>query len=397
MKQPLYLNALGVVSPLGIGKSATYKAMMVGDQKNMVQTDKWTPGQPEMVGMIAGNPPSLPSVSLPLRSRNNAFLYQAALEIEPEIRDAISEYGPGRVGVIIGTSNSGVEESEHAMKHLKAAGSFPQSYHFDQQEIGSPSNFLALVYGLGGPVYSVSAACASGGKAFAAAARLINNDMCDAVLVGGADTLCSMTIGGFRSLQALSDDICNPMSRNRDGTNIGEGIALFLMTKRKSAVCFMGAGESSDAHHVSAPEPNGLGAEAAMRQALELSGVGVADIHYLNLHGTATALNDSMEAAAISRLFDETLLLSSIKPMTGHTLGAAGAVEAAMLWLSLENATDKAAVPPHLWDGTRDETIPPVNLAQKGDTVRAGSRLVMMSNSFAFGGSNVSIVLGRED
>jgi len=397
MSEPLYLNALGVISPLGVGKDATYKAMIAGDQSNMVSTDKWTPGQMETVGRIAADPSLLSHIPISLRSRNNAFLYQAALEIEPEIHDAVSKYGAMRVGVIIGTSNSGIEESENAMKHREATGAFPENYHFDQQEIGSPSTFLATKYGLGGPAYSVSAACASGGKAFAAAARLIHNGICDAVLVGGADTLCSMTIGGFRSLQALSDGICNPMSSNRNGTNIGEGIALFLMTKEKSGICFMGAGESSDAHHVSAPEPNGFGAEAAMRQALELSGLTTSDINYLNLHGTATPLNDAMESAAISRVFKEGLPVSSVKPMTGHTLGAAGAVEAAILWLSLTNAADQVAIPPHIWDGEADLDIPPVNLVKKGDTLSLGNRMIMMSNSFAFGGSNVSIILGREN
>lgn len=221
--------------------------------------------------------------------------------------------------------------------------------------------------------------------------------MCDAVIVGGADSLCRMTVRGFRSLQALSDDICNPMSINRCGTNIGEGAALFVMSRRKSAIRFMGSGESSDAHHISAPAPDGSGAEIAMRQALQTSGVDADDISYLNLHGTATPLNDSMEAAAISRIFNNHLAVSSSKPMTGHTLGAAGAIEAALLWLSLANANDVVTLIPHIWDGQVDPDIAPVNLVQKGDVVQSNDRLFMMSNSFAFGGSNVAVILGRED
>lgn len=397
MGDPLYLNALGIVSPLGLGKEDTYKTMIVGDQSNMVRTDKWSANSVEVVGKIATDPPELPISDRPLQSRNNRFLYQASVEIKQNILCAISEYGAHRVGVIIGTSTSGIEESEVAMKHRHEFGSFPPGYHFFQQEIGCPSAFLAAAYAIKGPAYSVSSACASGGKAFAAAARLIQADLCDAVVVGGADSLCSMTVGGFRSLQALSDTICNPMSRNRSGTNIGEGAALFLMSREKSEISFLGAGESSDAHHVSAPEPSGEGAEVAMRQALKSAGVTADDIGYLNLHGTATALNDSMESAAISRVFKDVLPVSSSKPMTGHALGAAGAIEAAILWLSLSNANDRAVIVPHLWDGEADPDIVPLNLAKKGDSLVAGDRLLMMSNSFAFGGSNVSVILGRGD
>ncbi len=395
MNTPLYLNAMGMVSPLGADKKTTYEALLAGDQSGMVRSDHWTPGATETVGMIKEEAPSLPSVSPSLNSRNNQYLYQAAQQIDDEIKTVVETYGAHRIAVIIGTSNSGIEESEKAMRYRQEHGSFPAEYNFGQQEIGSPSQFLAEIYGIKGPAYSVSAACASGGKAFSTAARLINGGFCDAAIVGGADTLCSMTIGGFRSLQALSDDICNPMSANRDGTNIGEGIAVFVMTKEKSDIAFIGAGESSDAHHVSAPEPNGEGAETAMRQALEFSDLSPSDISYLNMHGTATELNDSMEAKAISRVFENPISVSSTKPMTGHTLGAAGAVEAAILWLCLHYAEDTASLPPHLWDGKKDENDPDINLAQKGDTVPVSGPLYMMSNSFAFGGSNVSIIMGK--
>lgn len=392
---PLYLNALGIISPLGTGKAATYEAVVRGDQSNMIKTDKWTSGTPQFVGMIATEPLPLPVSDIQFQSRNNAFLYQAALEIESDIRAAISDYGVNRIGVIIGSSTSGIEESEIAMKYRAEKGEFPESYHVDQQEIGSPSAFLATLYGITGPVYSISSACASGGKAFAAAARLIKAGICDAVLVGGADSLCSMTVGGFHSLQALSDEICNPMSRNRSGTNIGEGAAIFLMSRKQADVAYLGAGESSDAHHISAPEPNGIGAETAMRQALRDANVNADDVCYLNLHGTATSLNDSMEAAAISRIFDPKLPVSSTKPMTGHALGAAGTIEAAILWLCLENATETVSLPPHIWDGAVDPDIAEVNLVQRDQTIKARERMIMMSNSFAFGGSNVSVVLER--
>ncbi|MEH6496814.1 MAG: beta-ketoacyl-ACP synthase [Pseudomonas marincola] len=395
MTNSLYLSALGIISPLGTGKDATYQAVMSGDQSNMICTDKWTPNSPEYVGMITDPLPALSTLDVRFQSRNNRLLNTASEQIDTEIKSVISEYGSHRIGVIIGTSTSGIEESEIAMKYRSENGAFPDTYHFNQQEIGSPSLFLAHKYGVKGPAYSVSSACASGGKAFTAAARLINADICDAVLVGGADSLCSLTIGGFRSLQALSDNICNPMSVNRSGTNIGEGAAVFIMSRQKSDVYFLGGGESSDAHHISAPEPTGKGAEISMRRALQSANIDECDIDYLNMHGTATGLNDSMEAAAVSRIFNESLPVSSTKPMTGHALGAAGAIEAAILWLSLSNAAERAKIPPHIWDGEADPEINRVRLAVHGQSIDPKDRLLMMSNSFAFGGSNVSIILGR--
>lgn len=396
MTTSLYLNALGIISALGVGKSATYCNLIAGDQSNVIRSDQWTPGAVECLGTIPSVLPDLPIDEVRFQSRNNQVLYQAALEIEPEIKAAIDQYGAHRVAVIIGSSTSGIAESEQAMRALYNDGAFPAHYHFSQQEIGSPSEFMAAIYGVKGPVYSVSSACASGGKAFAAAGRLIRANICDAVIVGGADTLCTMTVGGFRSLQALSDEICNPMSRNRSGTNIGEGAAVFLMTKDPGDVRFMGAGESSDAHHISAPEPSGKGAEVAMRRALEEAEIDPAQITYLNMHGTATGLNDSMEAAAISRIFNSDLKVSSSKPMTGHTLGAAGAIEAAFLWLSLNNAGPEVALIPHIWDGDADPELPSLSLAEKNETLPVSGPVTMMSNSFAFGGSNVSVILGRE-
>jgi 3-oxoacyl-[acyl-carrier-protein] synthase I len=396
MTTSLYLNALGIISALGVGQSATYRNLIAGDQSNVIRSDTWTPGAYEHLGVIPSSLPELPLDKVEFQSRNNQVLYQAALEIEAEIKIAINEYGAQRVGVIIGSSTSGIAESEQAMRALYNDGSFPSHYHFYQQEIGSPSEFISAYFGVKGPVYSVSSACASGGKAFAAAGRLIRANICDAVIVGGADTLCTMTVGGFRSLQALSDEICNPMSQNRAGTNIGEGAAIFLMTKEPGDIRFMGAGESSDAHHISAPEPSGKGAEIAMRRALEEAHLQPDQITYLNMHGTATGLNDSMEAAAISRIFKPGLKVSSSKPMTGHTLGAAGAIEAAFIWLSLKNAGSDVALIPHLWDGVADAKLPVLSLVAENERMPVTGPLTMMSNSFAFGGSNVSVILGRE-
>jgi 3-oxoacyl-[acyl-carrier-protein] synthase-1 len=212
----------------------------------------------------------------------------------------------------------------------------------------------------------------------------------DAVLVGGADSLCKLTVNGFAALESTSIGICNPMSRNRNGINIGEGAALFLMTRDSADIEFIGAGESSDAHHMSAPHPEGVGAEAAMRAALADARLDPADVDYLNMHATATVKNDEMEAKAMHRVFGSDVPASGTKPMTGHLLGAAGATELAFCWLALQ--ADR--LPPHVWDGEVDPGLPSFMPVGQGGTFRRQSRRLCMSNSFAFGGSNATLLIG---
>lgn len=210
------------------------------------------------------------------------------------------------------------------------------------------------------------------------------------MLVGGVDTLCKTTINGFASLESTSQEISNPMSRNRNGINIGEGAALFLMSKQTSDIALLGIGESSDAYHVSAPQPEGLGAEAAMLAALKDANLIAKDINYLNLHATATIKNDEMESKAVSRVFPDRVACSGTKPLTGHTLGAAGANELAFCWIALQHNQ----LPPHIWDGEADVNLATLNLTRVGDQFRQPSARICMSNSFAFGGSNVSLIIG---
>jgi 3-oxoacyl-[acyl-carrier-protein] synthase-1 len=222
-------------------------------------------------------------------------------------------------------------------------------------------------------------------------------DRADAAVVGGADTLCRMTVGGFAALEAMSSGLCNPFSRNRDGINIGEAAAAFLLTHEPAPVQLLGVGESSDAYHISAPDPEAGGALMAMRAALNDAALSPADISYVNLHGTGTGLNDSMEGKAVNALFGADTPCSSTKAMTGHTLGAAAACEAAFLWLTLHPTYNPdGRLPPHLWDGDVDPSIPPLALADADTRLphRTG-QVAMLSNSFAFGGSNVALVLAR--
>ncbi|MFS8063839.1 MAG: beta-ketoacyl synthase N-terminal-like domain-containing protein, partial [Luteimonas sp.] len=229
-------------------------------------------------------------------------------------------------------------------------------------------------------------------KALASAARMINAGMADVVIAGGADSLCAFTIAGFRALESVSAARCNPFSANRCGINIGEGAALFLVSRDAGPVRLMGWGESSDAHHMSAPDPSGRGAIDVVRQALSRAGLRSGDVDYINLHGTATPQNDAMEAKVVAELFGPGVPASSTKPLTGHTLGAAGAIEAALAWLTLaENPS--ACLPPHWWDGQADTALPPLHLVRPGETAARPPRHVL-SQSFAFGGSNAAVLLG---
>jgi 3-oxoacyl-[acyl-carrier-protein] synthase-1 len=242
-----------------------------------------------------------------------------------------------------------------------------------------------------GPVYAISTACSSGAKALASAKRLITSGLCDAVIAGGVDTLCRLTVQGFSALEAVSDEVCNPFSKNRNGINIGEAAALFVISKSEQGVLLRGIGESSDAYHISAPQPEGEGAAQCMQQAINDAGIQAAEIDYVNLHGTATVLNDQMEARAVNRVLGNDVLCSSTKPFIGHTLGAAGAIEAAICWLTL---TDESGFTPiHRWDGEWDRNLPELNLAHASTSTKSINRV--LSNSFAFGGNNIALVMER--
>jgi len=295
---------------------------------------------------------------------------------------------------VLGVSAAGLTEGVAAANRFRAEGAWPAAYDYAQQEMGNAAAFVARRLGARGPAYTISTACSSGAKALAAGARLLRAGLADAVLAGGADALSAFTIGGFSALESVSAARCNPLSANRQGINLGEGAALFLMGREPGPVRLSGWGESSDAHHMSAPEPGGRGALAAMRQALRRAQLQSADIDYVNLHGTATSQNDAMESRAVAELLGTEVPVSSTKPLTGHTLAAAGAVEAAMCWHTLHD-NPRGSLPPHWWDGARDAALPALRVAAPGETLGRAPRHVL-SNSFAFGGSNACLVFSRE-
>lgn len=384
------ISAMGLVTPIGTGKAAVAAALFAGTRAGLVPRDDLIPGRTIMAGAAAEPPPGS-------EPRNNRLMRLALDQIAEEVEQAIRRFGRDRIAVLAGTSTAGIAEGEDAFLVRRRTGSWPESFHYRQQETGGLGDFIARTLGLDGPAYTVATACSSSGKVFGSARRLLAAGLCDAVVVGGADTLCRMTLGGFASLEAVSAGLSQPFSANRDGINIGEAAAAFLLTRDPARVSLLGVGESSDAHHVSAPDPEGKGALAAMRAALKDAGLAPGAIDYINLHGTGTPLNDSMEGKAVNALFGSATPCSSTKGMTGHALGAAGACEAAFLWLALHADTNPdGLLPPHLWDGAADPSIPPLALTVPGSRLAAdGGRVAMLSNSFAFGGSNVALVLGR--
>jgi len=380
-----YLQAVGIISALGEGLEATRRALFAGDTSGMKVESGWLPSAPACVGRVTSELAPLPSPLAEYDCRNNRLLAAAAAQIRPAIDAALGRHGPPRVAIVIGTSTSGIASGEDAMAARLRDGAFPASFSYKQQEIGATAPLAARLLGARGPAYTVSTACTSGAKALLAARRLLELGLCDAAIAGGVDTLCRLTVGGFAALESTSRERCNPLSRNRNGINIGEGAALFLLGREPAPVALAGGGESSDAHHLSAPDPEGTGAEAAMRAALADAGAQPADIGYVNLHATATRKNDEMESRVMARVFPAGTPVSGTKPLTGHALGAAGALEAAFCWLALTDGR----LPPHIWDGEADPDLPALRVVAQGE--RLSSRRVM-SNSFAFGGSNASLI-----
>ncbi|KAF6694796.1 beta-ketoacyl-[acyl-carrier-protein] synthase family protein [Pseudomonas sp. EKM23D] len=383
-----YLNALGVICALGRGQAEVSRRLFAGDCSGMRAESGWVPERVLPVGGVQGELASIPPELGQQSSRNNQLLLEAALQIEEEIRQAIHTYGASRVGVVLGTSTSGIDEASRGIAEYLRDNRFPGTYDYQQQELSAPANFLADWLQLSGPAYVISTACTSSARALMSARRLLDLGLCDAVICGGVDSLCKLTLNGFSALEAVSDTRCNPFSRNRDGINIGEAAVLFLMSRQPAPIALLGSGASCDAHHISAPEPSGKGALQAMRKALACAKLAPEQIGYLNLHGTATQHNDAMESLAVASLFPGGVSCSSTKPMSGHTLGAAGALEAAFCWLSLRHGQ----VPPHVWDGEADPALPALQWAHAGEPLK-NTRL--MSNSFAFGGNNVSLIIGE--
>lgn len=328
--------------------------------------------------------------------RNNR-LAQLALgqdDFAAHVQVAMKKYGADRVGVFMGTSTSGILETELAFRQRDpVSGALPADFVYSKtQNTFSVADFTRQYFGIKGPAAVVSSACSSSAKVFGSARRMIEAGLIDAAIIGGVDSLCLTTLYGFNSLGLLSTQACRPFDVNRDGISIGEA-AMFGLLERPApnlpadAVLLLGIGESSDAYHMSSPHPEGLGAQMAMQQALNMAGLQPQQIDYINLHGTATPSNDAAEAKAVAAVFGTQIACSSSKGATGHTLGAAGGLEAVFCALALQHGLLPAGL-------NTSEIDPALGLDYLLDN-REQAVSKVISNSFGFGGTNCSLVLGR--
>tara|TARA_R110002033_G_scaffold58193_7_gene107426 strand:+ start:229 stop:1431 length:1203 start_codon:yes stop_codon:yes gene_type:complete len=399
MNSRIAITHIGLCTPLGNSPEEVLPRLINGDVSAMQWRDNLLFNAPTLVGCVDDKRLIAIADHLSLFAcRNNRLLNTAAQQLIPAVEQAKQRFGADRIGVVLGTSTSGISKGEAALKYKLEHGNFPPSYHYSQQELGSTSEYLKQLFSLSGPCYTVSTACSSSAKVFASAQRLLNANLCDMVIVGGVDSLCQLTVNGFAALESVSKGHCNPFSRHRDGINIGEGAALFTLERGQSDVMLAGIGESADAHHISAPHPQGHGAIAAMQLALSAANISPQQINYVNLHGTATPKNDAMESRAINAVFNHlSPLCSSTKPLTGHTLGAAGAIEAAFCYLLLSPLNHSKRLPPHVWDGQFDDNDPQISLIHAHSNTGLRELNFIMSNSFAFGGSNASLIFCRKD
>ncbi len=387
---------MGMVNALGPDPEHILPRLLQGDQGRLSTRSDLVPDRGLVVATVREPLPRIPSGLAAFACRNNAMLLMALRQIEPDLRAACQRFGPTRVGVVMGTSTSGVSDAEAAIRHRQETQRLAPAFDYAQLEFGGIAEFAAAWLGTEGPAYTLSTACSSGARALASARSLLRLGLCDAVVAGAADTLCGLTSGGFASLQALAETATRPMSRSRDGLTLGEGAAVFLVTGEPGGIQLSGVGESSEAHHMSAPDPEGRGAITAMEGALADAGAGAEEVRYLNLHGTGTPLNDVMESRAVAQVLGPEVPCSSTKPLVGHTLGAAGAIEAGFAWMLLDaSERGELSLPPHVWDGERDPELAPIRLVGPGEVSPPTPRPRVLSNSFGFGGNNCSLVLER--
>jgi 3-oxoacyl-[acyl-carrier-protein] synthase-1 len=341
---------------------------------------------------VCAEVPALPALP-PSFARYESPVARIAMQLHDELARAIAEavarWGSDRVGVVLGTSVGGLAVTEAALAHAAARGALPDGYDiYKQHGLYAAAELLCERAGLRGPRYAVSTACSSGAKVFASAQRLIRAGVVDAVVVGGVDSLCQMTLRGFHALSVLSPRPCRPFGAGRDGMNLGEGGALFVVAREGDGVArLLGVGESSDAHHMSTPHPEGAGARAAMRDALAQAGLDAADVDHINAHGTGTQKNDTVEARVIREVFGAQVPVVSTKGATGHTLGAAGAIEAAFALVALQGQW----IPGSLGAAPLDPEVT-ANVVSDRRALRCR---VVLSNSFGFGGSNASLLVGE--
>lgn len=405
---PLYLSKPGVICAAGTDADSLFDSAVSGNQKGIKEV-KALSGATFFAGRIDDSllAPTDDTCDMRILRIENAALKQIAGDVEK----AKQKYGADRIAVCVGSCDNGSELSLAAHRVYFAEGKFSSSYDLTEQGAQYPAEFASRVFGLRGPVLAFATACSSSAGAFVKASELIRAGFADAALVGGADVASDTVLLGFGSLGAVSPQKTNPFSKNRCGITLGEGAAFFMLTKDpldSSVPCIqlLGTGESSDASHMTAPLADGSGAKSAMEEALKDASILPSEVDYVNMHGTGTPLNDSMEAKATAAVFGENgVKASTTKPLTGHTLGAAGAVELAVCWMTIarsceneKNNKEKKAsmLPVQVWDEVRDEELPLLDIVSAHSCKCEKQVRICMSNSFAFGGCNTSLVIGTK-
>lgn len=391
----LKLSSFTMTSGLGAGVTPTFAALE--KMRSGLRPGRWESLDFDTyIGEVSG----LETVELEAKlsafdCRNNR-LAQLGLEQDnfiEHVHAAIKTYGRQRIGVFMGTSTSGILSSEIAYRHRDPdTGALPKNHDYRHtHNCYSIGDFVRSYFDLTGPAYVVSTACSSSAKVFGCAQRMIDCGLIDAAIVGGVDSLCFTTLYGFNSLQLMSANACKPFDVSRDGISLGEGAAFVLLEKAAQVnsgdIVLSGIGETADAYHMSSPHPEGLGAQYAMEAALRSANLNAADIDYLNLHGTSTPSNDAAEDKGVTRLFGTHTPCSSTKGHTGHTLGAAGGVEAVIAALALQND--------FIPGGVGTQNIDPQLQCNYVLSNQYRSLRHVMSNSFGFGGSNCSLILSK--
>lgn len=325
-------------------------------------------------------------------------------QIETQISKVITLYSSERVGICVGSCDNGTEFSIAGHRVFFEKGAFEKDYSLEIQGADYVSTFIAEKYGIKGPALTFSTACSSSAGAIIKAAELIRAGICDAVIAGGVDIASDTVLMGFDSLEAVSSQVTNPFSKNRHGITLGEAAAFFVLSKEdfdNTEIELLGYGESADAYHMTSPDPSGKGAAEAMKKALNFANLKPDDIDYVNLHGTGTKFNDSMEGKAVDYVFGQKKVpVSTTKAETGHTLGAAGSLEAAVCFMAIKKnkglQTEQIRLPVQVWDGEQDSEIPELNIVDKINSGNCTKVKICMSNSFAFGGSNACLILGNK-
>ncbi|TCH98013.1 beta-ketoacyl-ACP synthase [Roseococcus sp. SYP-B2431] len=391
---PLAITGRSLVTALGTGTNSLREALRA---RRGGLAPCGFPGAPDgiWVGAVQGLEGAAPPPALAGFDCRNNRLAELALRadgFEAAVAEARARHGADRVAVIVGTSTAGIEETERAhARRAPGETALPADFDYARtHDLQALANYLRARLGLAGPALVVSTACTSGARAIMQAATLIAGGLADAAVTGGVDSLCRLTLNGFNALELLSPGPTRPCAGDRDGISIGEAAGLLLLERpsdaRPGAPLLLGAGASSDGHHMSSPHPDGLGAVGAMRAALAAAGFTPAEIGYVNLHGTGTRANDAMEDRAVHHVFGDAVPCSSTKGWIGHTLGASGAVEAILATLAIEDGLIPGCLGIEAPDPAFQARVATAN------TPAALKRV--MSNSFGFGGSNCSLILG---